>query len=58
MRRVTGMFDSLTLSRPWLAFVGGREAARQTNMPAGPTKVWESESRKVPEKIHSLPKIG
>lgn len=53
-----GMFDSLTLSRSWLAFVRGREAARQTNMPAGPTEVWESKNRKVPEKIHSLPKIG
>lgn len=58
MRCVTGMFDSLTLSRSWLAFVRGREAARQTNRPAGPTEVWESESRKVPEKIHSLPKFG
>lgn len=58
MRCVAGMFDSLTLSRSCLAFVRGREAARQTNRPAGPTEVWESESRKVPEKIHSLPKIG
>lgn len=46
MRYGTGMFDTLMLSRPWLVFVRDREAARQTDRPAGPAEVWENESRK------------